>query len=46
MEVLWDAKLVDVDGDERRHTSRMGNSEMIRPIFSSKVSWVNLTFRM
>ena len=27
-------------------TSRMGNSEMIRPIFSSKVSWVNLTFRM
>jgi hypothetical protein len=27
-------------------TSRMGNSEMIRPIFSSKVSCVNLTFRM
>jgi hypothetical protein len=27
-------------------TSRMGNSETIRPIFSSKVSWVNLTFRM
>jgi hypothetical protein len=29
-----------------KRTSRMGNSETIRPIFSSNVSWVNLTFRM